>query len=186
MEEVEFILDHAQEMMDKSVGHVSQELVKIRAGKAMPSMLDGILVEYYGAMTPLNQVSSINSLDARTLTVKPWEKSIINDIEKAIRDADLGINPQNDGEQIILPVPALTEERRIDLVKHVKHEGEQGKISLRNVRHEAIHELKALKDEGVSEDEIKRAEDKVQEIINKHTKQIDELVAKKEEDIMHV
>lgn len=186
MEEVEFVLDHAQEMMDKSVEHVSQELVKIRAGKAMPSMLDGILVEYYGAMTPLNQVSSINSLDARTLTVKPWEKNIINDIEKAIRDADLGINPQNDGEQIILPVPALTEERRLELVKQVKNEGEQGKISLRNVRHEAIHELKSLKDEGVSEDEIKRAEEKVQEIINKHTKKIDELVAKKEEDIMHV
>ena len=176
MEEVEFILDHAKEMMDKSVSHVSQEFTKIRAGKALPSMLDGIMVEYYGAMTPLNQVSSVNSLDARTLTIKPWEKNIINTIEKAIRDADLGINPQNDGEQIILPVPALTEERRRELVKQVKNEGEQGKISLRNVRHEAIHELKALKDEGVAEDDIKRAEDRIQEIINSHTKKIDDLI----------
>ena len=186
MEEIEFILDHAQEMMDKSVDHLSQELVKIRAGKALPSMLDGIMVEYYGSMTPLNQVSSINSLDARTLTVKPWEKNIIGEIEKAIRNADIGVNPQNDGESIILPVPALTEERRRDLVKQVKHEGEQGKISLRNVRHESMHELKALKDEGVSEDDIKRAEDKIQTIIDKHTKSIDELVEKKEADIMHV
>jgi ribosome recycling factor len=186
MEEVNIIVDEAKSMMDRAVEHVGHELAKIRAGKAMPSMLDGVQVEYYGAMTPLNQVSSVNSLDARTLIIKPWEKSMIGEIEKAIRNADLGLNPQNDGESVIINIPTLTEERRLELVKHAKHEGEQGKISLRNARHDAIHHLKSLKDEGVAEDDIKRGEDMIQEVIDKHSDKIDKLVSQKEEDIMHV
>lgn len=185
-EDIQVILDETKEMMNKAVKHVAEELGKIRAGKAMPSMLDSVKVDYYGAKTPLNQVSSVNTLDARTIIVKPWEKTIIGDIEKAIMAADLGLNPQNDGENIIINIPSLTEERRQELVKQAKHEGEEGKISIRNARQEAISQIKELKDEGVSEDDIKVGEDKVQELTDVHGEKIDQLVQKKEEDIMHV
>lgn len=186
MEEIQMFLDEAKELMDKSVKHVRNELVKIRAGKASASMVDGIMVEYYGTATPLNQMSSITAPDARTLMIKPWEKNVIPDIEKAIMTSDLGLNPQNDGEQVILNIPSLTEERRQSLVKQVKHEGEQGKISIRNVRKEINDSLKQLQKEGISEDEIKRAEDKVQELTDAHSKQIDDILASKEKEIMTV
>ena len=186
MEEIQMYLEEANENMQKAVNHVAAELTKIRAGKAMPSMLDGIKVEYYGAATPLNQVSSVSTPDARTLMIKPFEKSIIQDIEKAIINSNLGLNPQNDGEQVIINVPALTEERRKELVKQTKNEGEKGKISLRNARQESIHAIKALKEDGVSEDDIKWGEEEVQLILNKNSKKIDEILAHKEEEIMTV
>jgi len=186
MEEIQFYIDSAEESMDKSVEHLGQVLIKIRAGKAMPNMLDGIMVEYYGTPTPMNQVASVSTPDARSLMIKPWEKSIISDIERAIINSDLGLNPQNDGEQVIINIPPLTEERRIALVKQVKHEGEQGKISIRNVRHECQHHLKVLKGEGASEDELKRADDQLNKLTEIHSKKTDELIAKKEEEIMTV
>lgn len=186
MEEIEMYLEEAKELMDKSVKHCHQELMKIRAGKAMPNMLDGLMVEYYGAMTPINQVASVNTPDARTLAVKPFEKSIIADIEKAIINSDLGLNPQNDGEQIRINIPPLTEERRLNLMKQVKAEAENGKISIRNVRKDTNDSLKALIKEGVSEDAVKGAEGDVQKLTDQHVVQIDELVVAKEKDIMTI
>ena len=186
MEDIAFYLDHSDEMMNKSVEHLGQVLTKIRAGKAMPNMLDGIMVEYYGNPTPINQVASINTPDARTIMIKPWEKNVIQEIERAIINSDLGLNPQSDGEQVIINIPPLTEERRLNLVKQVKHEGEQGKISIRNARHDCQHNLKELKNEGVSEDELKRAEERLEKITESHSKQIDDYVNKKEEEIMTV
>ena len=186
MEEVQMYLDEASDQMDKAIQHLNVALSKIRAGKAMPAMLDNIMVEYYGSPTPLNQVSSVTSPDARTLMIKPWEKTIIHDIERAIINSDLGFNPQNDGEQVIINVPSLTEERRIELVKMVKNEGENGKISIRNARHEALHGLKGLKNEGISEDAIKNGELDIQDITDSHTKKIDELINHKESEIMTI
>ncbi len=186
MEEIELYIEEAKEHMDKSVKHVSHELAKIRAGRAMPSMLDGLSIEYYGNPTPLNQVASVNSPDARTLVIKPWEKSLVGEIEKAIINSDLGLNPQNDGELVRLNIPPLTEERRTNLVKQVKHEGENGKISVRNVRKDANDHLKKLLKEHVSEDEVKKAEQRIQELTDSYVQKIDELVEKKEGEIMHV
>jgi ribosome recycling factor len=186
MEEVQMYLDEASDQMDKAIQHLNVALSKIRAGKAMPAMLDNIMVEYYGSPTPLNQVSSVTSPDARTLMIKPWEKTIIHDIERAIINSDLGFNPQNDGEQVIINVPALTEERRVELVKMVKHEGEKGKISIRNARHEALNGLKGLKNEGISEDAIKNGELDIQDLTDKHTKKVDELINHKESEIMTI
>ncbi|MFC5625999.1 ribosome recycling factor [Algoriphagus winogradskyi] len=186
MEEIELYLDEAKELMQKAVDHTAAELLKIRAGKAMPNLLDGIMVQYYGANTPLNQVSSVNTPDARTLSIKPFERSMISEIEKAIINSDLGLAPQNNGEVIILTIPALTEERRISLVKQAKHECEGGKISLRTVRKDINDELKKLQKDGAAEDEIKRAEDVVQKLTDQYSAKIDELLAKKEVDIMKV
>lgn len=186
MEDIQFYMDHTSEMMDKAVDHFTSVLVKIRAGKAMPNMLDGLMVEYYGTPTPINQVSSITTTDARTLMIKPWEKSVIAEIEKSIINSDLGLNPQNDGEQVIINIPPLTEERRLSLVKQVKHEGEQAKISIRNSRHECLHQFKQLLKDGASEDEVKRAEDSLQKITEDHAKKVDDFVKHKDEDIMTV
>ncbi len=186
MEDINFYLDHADEMMNNAVDHLNNVLTKIRAGKAMPNMLDGIMVEYYGSPTPINQVASVNTPDAKTLMIKPWEKTIIPDIERAIINSDLGLNPQNDGEQIIINIPALTEERRLDLVKQVRHEGENGKISIRNARHDCQHNFKQLQKDGVSEDMIKISEDKLNKMTETHTSKVEELVKKKEEEIMTV
>ncbi len=186
MEDINFYLDHAEEMMDKAVTHVMSEMGKIRAGKAMPGMLDGIEVEYYGSMTPLSQVASVTTPDARTISIKPWEKKMIPDIEKAILTSDLGFNPQNDGELIRINIPPLTEERRLGLAKVAKSEAENGKVSIRNVRKEVNDSLKALLKEGISEDEVKGAEDEVQKITDKHVARVDEILAKKEKDIMTV
>lgn len=186
MEEIELFLDEAKELMQKAVGHTASELLKIRAGKAMPNLLDGIMVQYYGAPTPLTQVASVNTPDARTLSIKPWEKNLIGEIEKAIINSDLGLAPQNNGELIILTIPALTEERRINLVKQAKNECENGKISIRTVRKDTNDSLKKLQKEGASEDEIKRAEDFVQKLTDQYSSKIDELLVKKEADIMKV
>src|SRR6201991_3984322 len=153
MEELEMYIEEARDLMNKAYVHVGHELTKIRAGKANPSMLDGIMVSYYGALSPLNQVSSLTTPDARTIFIKPWEKGLIVEIEKAIRDANLGLNPQNDGQQVIINVPMLTEERRKQLVKQVGQECEHGKVAIRNIRKETNEHLKKVK--GVSEDEVK-------------------------------
>jgi ribosome recycling factor len=184
MEELDMVLEMAQENMQKSVTHLEQELVKIRAGRANPNMLDGVRVEYYGSVTPLNQLSNINAPDARTLTIQPWDKSMIPDIEKAIMNANLGLNPQNNGEAVILNIPALTEERRKDLVKRTRAEAEEARISIRNARKEANDEIKKL--DGLSEDEVKDAEDRVQGLTNKHIQKVDEVLEHKEADIMKV
>jgi ribosome recycling factor len=186
MEEIELFLDEAKELMQKAVDHTSSELLKIRAGKAMPNMLDGIMVQYYGSPTPLNQVSSVTTPDARTLAIKPFERKIISDIEKAIINSDLGLSPQNNGEIIILTIPMLTEERRITLVKQSKNECENGKISIRTVRKDIMDSLKKLQKDGAAEDDIKRAEDVVQKLTDQYSTKIDEILAKKEIDIMKV
>lgn len=186
MEEIDFLLDAAKEMMEKAVGHTISELAKVRAGKAMPSMLDGVMVEYYGTPTPLNQTASVTTPDARTIFVKPWEKTLIPEIEKAIINSSLGFNPQNDGENIIIHVPQLTEERRIALVKQAKGVTENGKISIRNARKETNDELKQLLKDGAPEDAIKRAEDNVQQLTDSYTKKMDALLESKEGEIMTV
>jgi len=177
------IIDDTNERMDKSIQFLVSELKKIRAGKAMPSMLDGIMVEYYGAPTPLIQVASITTPDSRTIFIKPWEKTIIQDIEKAITSSDLGLNPQNDGENIIINIPPLTEERRMILVKQIKGEGEKGKISIRSVRKESNELMKKLSNEGVSEDAIKDGENEIQRITDSKINRVDEIIKSKEEEI---
>lgn len=184
MEEIELYLDDARERMSKSISHVSVELTKIRAGKANPSMLDGIMVSYYGANSPLSQVSSLTTPDARTIFVKPWEKGLIAEIERAIINANLGLNPQNDGQQVIINIPMLTEERRKQLVKQVNGECEQGKVSIRTIRKETNEQIKKIK--GASEDDVKNAEETVQKLTDDSIVKIDALQKKKEVEIMTV
>lgn len=184
MEEIELYLEEAKDLMTKTFTHVGHELTKIRAGKANPSMLDGIIVPYYGATSPLNQVSSMTTPDARTIFIKPWEKGLIHEIEKAIRDANLGLNPQNDGQQVIVNIPMLTEERRKQLVKQVGQECEHGRVSIRNIRKDINEQLKKIK--GVSEDDVKNAEDEVQKLTDDSIAKIDALMKKKEVEIMTV
>lgn len=184
MEELEMFIEEAKDQMNKALTHVSHELVKIRAGKASPNMLDSIMVSYYGAMTPLNQVSSVTTPDARSIFIKPWEKNLIQEIEKAIRDANLGLNPQNDGQQVIVNIPMLTEERRKQLVKQVSGECEQGKVRIRTVRKETNEALKKIK--GVSEDDVKNAEETTQKLTDEFIGKIDGLLKKKEAEIMTV
>lgn len=184
MDEIQLYLDDARELMQKAFVHVGNELVKIRAGKANPSMLDGVQVSYYGAMSPINQVASVTTPDARTIFIKPWEKGLIQEIEKAIINANLGVTPQNDGQQVILNVPMLTEERRRQLVKQVGQEVEHGKISIRNIRKETNEHLKKIK--GVSEDDVKNAEDTVQKLTDEYILKVDGLMKKKESEIMTV
>jgi ribosome recycling factor len=187
MEEIEMILDMARDAMDAAIQHLTKELVKIRAGKAHPSMLDGIFVDYYGANTPLNQVSNVNTPDARTISVQPWEKAMLEKIEKAIMMANIGLNPQNNGELIMISVPPLTEERRRTLVKQTKSEGEHAKVSIRNARKEANDEIKKLqKDAEISEDAAKAAEDRVQKLTDSFSHKVDDHLAAKEKDIMTV
>lgn len=176
----------AKALMDKAIDHADNELNKIRAGKANPSMLDDISVDYYGTPTPLSQVGSVNTPDARTLIVQPWEKSLLPAIEKAIKEANLGVNPQNDGVIIRINVPPLTEERRRDLVKKAKGEAETGKIAIRNIRKDANEKIKKLKIDGVSEDEIKVGEGEVQKLTDAYIIKIDQLSELKEKDIMTV
>jgi len=184
MDEIELYLEEAKDLMTKAINHVGHELTKIRAGKANPSMLDGIQVPYYGAISPLNQVASMTTPDARTIFIKPWEKGLIHEIEKAIRDANLGLNPQNDGQQVIVNIPMLTEERRKQLVKQVGHECEHGRVSVRNIRKDTNEQLKKIK--GVSEDDIKNAEETVQKFTDEFIGKIDALLKRKEVEIMTV
>lgn len=183
MEEIDLILEDTRERMEKSIHFLISELKKIRAGKAMPNMLDGVMIEYYGVPTPLIQVASITTPDSRTLFIRPWEKSIIQDVEKAIISSDLGLNPQNDGENIIINIPPLTEERRLVLVKQIKGEGEKGKISIRSVRKESNEYLKKLSNEGLSEDAIRDGEDEIQKITDIKINRIDEIIKTKETEI---
>ena len=176
----------AKAAMDRAIEHADNELNKIRAGKASPSMLDDVYVDYYGTSTPLNQVGTVNTPDARTIVVQPWEKSLLSAIEKAIMEANLGVNPQNDGVIIRINVPPLTEERRRDLVKKAKGEAETGKIAIRNIRKDANEKIKKLKSEGVSEDEIKTGEAEIQKLTDAYIVKIDQLSEAKEKDIMTV
>ncbi len=186
MEEIEFILDSTKESMNGSIAHLEKEFLNIRAGKASPQMLGGVFVDYYGSQTPLSQVANINVPDARTITVTPWEKSMLHPIEKAIMIANLGFNPMNNGDNIIISVPALTEERRRDLVKQAKAEAEEAKIGIRNARKDANTEIKKLEKEGTSEDVCKSAEEDVQKLTDAFIKKIDEHLAIKEAEIMKV
>ncbi|ATP58462.1 ribosome recycling factor [Pedobacter ginsengisoli] len=179
-------LQDAQATMEKAILHCESELTKIRAGKASAGMLDGIMVDYYGNPTPLSQVGSINTPDARTLLIQPWEKALLVPIERAIMEANIGINPQNDGIIIRLVVPPLTEERRKDLVKKVKEEAEKGRITVRNIRKDANEKVKKLKGESVSDDEIKTGEAEVQKITDAYIVKIDKHAEAKEKDIMTV
>lgn len=182
-EEVTFILDTTKESMEGSISHLEKALVKIRAGKASPVMLSTVMVEYYGSPTPLSQVSNINTPDARTISVQPWEKSILQEIETAIMNANLGFNPMNNGEMVIINVPPLTEERRIQLVKQAKSEAEDAKVGIRNARQDANKELKKLE---ISEDLLSNAEVDVQELTDTFSKKVDDILSVKEAEIMKV
>lgn len=185
-EDVEMALAEAKEGMESSLTHLKSELLKIRAGRATPSMLGSVMVDYYGSPTPLAQVANVNSSDARTLTVQPWEKSILQEVVKGIQNANLGLNPQNNGELIIISIPMLTEERRKELVKTAKAAGEHSKVGIRGKRKEANDFIKSLKADGLSEDQAKSAEDSIQQITNDFITKVDQIVDAKEVDIMKV
>ena len=180
------ITDFALESMKKAINHLESELVKIRAGRATPQMLDGIVVDYYGNPTPISQVGNITVADARTIIIQPWEKNMLQPIERSIIAANIGINPQNDGSIIRIFLPALTEERRKEIVKRVHVEGEHSKVAIRNIRRDAIEAIKKLKKEGLSEDLAKDSEDEVQEITNQYISLVDKHLASKEKEIMSV
>lgn len=186
MEEIEFILDSTKESMVGSIAHLEKEFLNIRAGKASPQMLGSVFVDYYGSQTPLSQVSNVNVPDARTITIQPYEKSMLQTIEKAIMVANLGFNPMNNGENIIISVPPLTEERRRELVKQAKAEAEDAKISIRNARKDANTDIKKLEKEGTSEDICKSAEDDIQKLTDGFIRKVDEHLAIKEAEIMKV
>ncbi|SHF07573.1 ribosome recycling factor [Mariniphaga anaerophila] len=185
-EEVDFIIDYCKDKMLGAIKHLEKELTGIRAGKASPSMIESVQVEYYGALTPLNQVSNVSTPDARTIAIQPWEKNLIPVIEKAILAANLGFNPDNNGEIIRINIPALTEERRKQLVKQASQEGETAKVSIRAARKEANESLKKLLKDGLSEDVEKDAEAEVQTVTNEYGKKVDTLVEAKEKDIMTI
>jgi ribosome recycling factor len=181
------IKKHAQDHMDKSIASFKNNLTKIRTGRANPGILDTVHVEYYGSMLPISQVANVALLDARTISVQPWEKGMGAKIEKAIRDSDLGVNPASMGDLIRVPMPPMSEERRKEMTKIVRHEGEQAKIAIRNLRRDANEHIKKLvKDKQVSEDEQKRAEGDIQKVTDKHIADIDALMHSKEQEIMAV
>jgi ribosome recycling factor len=185
-EEVDLILDDAAETMQKAINHLEAELVKVRAGKASPTMLDGITVEYYGAPTLINQVANVTVQDARTLTIQPWEKAMLPKIDRAIMGANIGVTPQNDGVQIRLFMPPLTEERRRELFKKATAEGEQAKVAIRNIRRDAIEQFKKLQKEGLSEDAAKDAEKATQDLTDKHIALVEKHLAAKEREMMTI
>jgi ribosome recycling factor len=185
-EDAELCIDIATDRMQKAVDHLDNELKVLRAGRANPNMLSGVVVDYYGTPTPLTQVASVSSPDARSIAIQPWEKKLIESIEKAIQAANLGFNPQNNGETIRVIVPPLTEERRRDLVKQVKHEGENARVSVRNARRDAIEEIKKFQKAGLAEDLAKDAEHKVQKLTDNFNKKIEEHLERKEKEILTV
>ncbi len=185
-EELELILDDVESSMKKAIGHLEAELTKIRAGKATPSMLDGIHVDYYGAPTIINQVANISILDARTISIQPWEKNMVQPIERAILQANNGITPQSDGVLIRLFLPPLTEERRKELFKKASAEGEHSKVAIRNLRRDGIEEIKKLQKDGLSEDVAKDTEKNIQEITDKYISLVDKHLAAKEKEMMSV
>lgn len=186
MEEIELYLDVAKDTMDGAIKHLIIELGKIRAGKASPQMLEGLQIDYYGSMTPIQNVATINTPDARTLAIKPFEKKIINDIEKAIRNSNLGFSPSNDGDMIRISVPPLNEERRRELVKRAKNEIETAKINIRNIRQDANNSLRKLTKDGVAEDLVKSSEDRVQKLTDSYIAKIEHVLSVKEKEIMEV
>ena len=185
-DETKAIIDGASVSMKKAMDHFETELIKIRAGKANPTMLDGIMVDYYGNPTPINQVGNLSAMDARTLTIQPWEKNMLQPIERAIIAANIGINPQNDGNIIRLFLPPLTEERRKELVKKSNAEGEQAKIAVRNIRRDSIEQIKKAEKDGLSEDVAKDGEAGIQEITNNYISLIEKHLGAKEKEIMSV
>jgi len=185
-EELEMIKLETESLMKKAITHLEAELVKIRAGKANPNMLDGIVADYYGSPTPISQIANISVLDARTISVQPWEKKMLQPIEKAINASNIGINPQNDGNFIRLFLPPLTEERRKELVKRCNGEGELAKVSIRNIRREAIEQIKKLQKEGLSEDVARNAEGEMQDLTNRFITLVEKHLEAKEKEIMAV
>lgn len=185
-EEVQLYIDDAREKMESTLEHLESELAKIRAGRANPKILSDIMVDYYGTPTPLAQVANVSAPDPRTIAVQPWEKKMIPEIEKAIMAANVGLTPENNGEIVRLNVPALTNERRKDLVKQCKNEAEQARVSIRNARRDANDQLKKLIKEGLSEDIEKDAEAEVQKVTDSFGKKVDDMLSKKEEDIMKI
>ena len=183
---LEEIMDHSADYMSKAIVHLEGEVLKIRAGKATPQMLDGLVVEYYGSPTPIAQVANITSVDARTLTIQPWEKNMLAPIERSIMAANIGVTPQNDGVMIKLFLPPLTEERRKEFVKKVMAEGEHAKVAVRNIRRDAMEGIKKLQKDGLSEDEAKVAEARVQAMTDKKMIEIDNHCAAKEKELMTV
>ena len=185
-EEIQSIIAVADDHMSKAINHLEAELVKIRAGKANPQMLDGIQVDYYGSPMPINQVANISAMDARTLSIQPWEKNMLQPIERAIIAANIGINPQNDGILIRLFLPPLTEERRREMVKRCQGEGEHSKVAIRSIRRDAIEQIKKLEKNGLSEDAAKDAEAEVQQVTDKYTAVVEKHLTSKEKEIMSV
>ncbi len=185
-DDLSFILEEGKDSMTKAITHLEAELVKIRAGKANPAMVDGIVVDYYGNPTQINQVSNISAMDARTISIQPWEKNMLQPIERAIIAANIGINPQNDGNIIRLFLPPLTEERRREMVKRSNGEGEQAKVAVRSIRREAIEQIKKLQKDGLSEDQAKDAETEMQEITDRYISLVEKHLAAKEKEIMSV
>jgi ribosome recycling factor len=185
-DDLAFILDDAQDSMKKAIQHLENELIKIRAGKASPQMLEGLVVDYYGSSTALNQVGNVSAMDARTLTIQPWEKNMLQPIERAIIAANLGVTPQNDGNIILLFMPPLTEERRKEFVKRANGEGEQSKVAIRSIRRESIELIKKLQKDGLSEDGAKDAEKSIQELTDKYISLVEKHLASKEKEIMAV
>lgn len=185
-EEVQFVIDATKESMLKALKHLEEELRRVRAGKASPDMLSAIKVEYYGMPTPLQQVASVKLQDARTLLIAPFERKLIGDVERAIFQANLGVTPQNDGENIRIVIPLMTEERRKDLVKQAKAAGEHSKVSIRSARKEGNDEIKTLTKDGLSEDMAKSAEEEIQQLTNDHITRVDKMLTMKEEEIMTI
>ncbi|HEX3934234.1 MAG TPA: ribosome recycling factor [Puia sp.] len=185
-DDLELILEDTRDNMKKALNHLETELIKIRAGKANPQMLEGLTVDYYGSPTVLNQVGNVSVMDARTLTIQPWEKNMLQPIERAIINANLGVTPQNDGNIIRLFMPPLTEERRKEFVKRAGGEGEQSRVAIRNIRRDAIEQIKKLQKDGLSEDEAKDAEKEIQDITDKYIVLVDKHLQAKEKEIMSV
>lgn len=185
-DELIIVSSHALESMEKAISHLESELTKIRAGRANPNMFDGLVVDYYGNPTPINQVGNITVTDARTLVIQPWEKNMLQPIERSIIAANLGVTPQNDGTIIRIFLPPLTEERRREIVKRVHAEGEQSKIAIRNIRRDAIEHIKKLKKDGLSEDLAKDSEDEIQAMTDKFIGTVDKHLVLKEKEIMSV
>lgn len=185
-DELNKIIQHAQDSMNKAITHLEVELVKVRAGKAHPNIVDGIVVDYYGTPTPISQVGNISVADARTLTIQPWEKNMLQPIERSIIAANIGITPQNDGNMIRLFMPPLTEERRKELVKKAQGEGEHSKVAIRSIRRDSMEHVKKLQKNGLSEDVCKDAEKQIQEITDRYIVMVDKHLAAKEKEIMTV
>ncbi|HEX5667998.1 MAG TPA: ribosome recycling factor [Chitinophagaceae bacterium] len=185
-DELNSISAHALDSMDKAISHLEAELIKVRAGRANPNMFDGLVVDYYGNPTPISQVGNISVTDARTLVIQPWEKNMLQPIERSIIAANLGVTPQNDGTIIRIFLPPLTEERRKEIVKRVHQEGEHSKVAIRNIRRDAIEHIKRLKKDGLSEDLAKDSEDEIQEMTDKYIGIVDKHLAQKEKEVMSV